>query len=288
MLTTILFGLVPSVHVARVDLNEALKSSPRSQARGRGGPSINQYLIAIELAVAFILLTGAGLLVRSFVGLLSVDRGYTVDHLLTARLPISSGIPATPIRRRQLFRRLSDELEATPNVTAVGVVTGLPLGGLNATMTLPKPGQPLDPENLPWAGINCVNPAYFRAMGIRIVKGRAFDSGDNETGTRVAIINETLARQFWPGREPIGQELMPDVRVVGVVQDIRQEALDARQGSAFYLPFEQRDGLAAGPNFLLVRTKGDPKALIPALKQAVRSADPNYWAALQCSRHCFL
>jgi predicted permease len=158
---------------------------------------------------------------------------------------------------------------------AVGVVTGLPLGGLNATMTLQRPGQPLDPENLPWAGINCVNRAYFRAMGIRIVKGRAFDSGDDETGMRVAIINETLARQFWPGLEPVGQELMPSVRVVGVVRDIRQEALDARQGPAFYLPFEQRNGLAAAPNFLVVRTKGDPTAFIPALKQTVRSADPS-------------
>jgi|SRR5579872_3461227 len=273
LLTAILFGLVPSLHVTQVDLNEVLKSSPRSQTRGRAGSSMNQYLIAIELAVSFILITGAGLLVRSFVGLLSVDRGYTVDHLLTARLPISSGIPVTPIRRRQLFRRLIDELEETPNIIAVGVVTGLPLGGLNATMTLQRPGQPLDPKNLPWAAINCVNPGYFRAMGIRIVKGRAFDSGDNETGMRVAMINETLARQFWPGRESIGQELMPGVRVVGVVQDIRQEALNARQGPAFYLPFEQRDGLAAAPNFLLVRTKGDPKALIPTLKQAVRSAD---------------
>jgi predicted permease len=141
-------------------------------------------------------------------------------------------------------------------------------------MTLQRPGQPLDPENLPWAGINCVNDAYFRAMGIHIVKGRAFDSGDNEIGMRVAVINETLARQFWPGREPVGQELIPGVRIVGVVRDIRQEALDARQGPAFYLPFEQRDGLAAAPNFLVVRTKGDPRALIPALKQAVRSADP--------------
>jgi putative ABC transport system permease protein len=274
LLTTILFGLVPSLHFAQAGLNEALKSSPRSQRRGRAGSSMNRYLIAVELAVSFILLTGAGLLVRSFVGLVSADRGYTVSYLLTARLPTSTSGPVTAIGRKQLFRRLIDELEATPNVIAVGVVTGLPLGGLNATMTLERPGQPLDPENLPWAGINCVNDAYFWAMGIRFVKGRAFDSGDKETGMRVAIVNETLARQFWPGREPVGQELMPGVRVVGVVQDIRQEALDARQGPAFYLPFEQRNGLAAAPNFLVIRTKGDPRALIPALKQAVRSADP--------------
>jgi len=273
LLTTILFGLVPSLQFAQADLNETLKSSPRSQWRGRTGSWMNRYLIAVELAVAFILLTGAGLLVRSFVGLVSADRGYNVTHLLTARLPTPTSATVTLKGRKQLFRRLIDELETTPDVIAVGVVTGLPLGGLNATMTLQRPGQPLDPENLPWAGINCVSDAYFRAMGIRIVKGRAFDSGDNETGMRVAIINETLARQFWPGRESVGQELMRGVSVVGIVRDIRQEALDARQGPAFYLPFEQRQGMAAAPNFLVVRTKGDPRALIPALKQTVRSAD---------------
>jgi hypothetical protein len=149
LLTTVLFGLLPSLHFARVDLSEALKSCTGARKPGWGGPSMYRYLITIELAVTFILLTGAGLLVQSFVGLLSLDRGFTVGHLLTARIPISGGVPVTPIGRKQLLRKLIDELQAKPNVLAVGVVTGLPLGGLNASMTLQRPGQALDPENFP-------------------------------------------------------------------------------------------------------------------------------------------
>ena len=273
ILTTMLFGLVPSLHFTRADLSEALKCAPRGQARGRGRSHISRYLIAMELAIAFILLTGTGLLVRSFAGLLSEDRGFTEDHLLTVRLPIPSGISVTPTRRKQVFRNLIEELERMPYVTSVGITTSLPLGGLNARMTLQRPGQPLDPDSLPWVGINCVNPDYFKSMGIRLVRGRTFDSGDDENGMRVAIVNETLQRQFWPGREVIGQEIMAGVRIVGTVNDIRQEALDTRQGPTFYLPFEQRDGLAAAPNFLLVRTKGDPKAFIPTLKEVVGFVD---------------
>jgi len=271
--TTVLFGLVPSLHFTRADLSEALKSLPKGLSRDRGGSPITRYLVALELAIAFILLTGTGLLVRSFVGLLSEDRGYTVDHLLTARLPIPSGISVTPSRRKQVFHELIDRLERMPNVVSVGIATSLPLGGLNAKMTLQRPGQPLDPENLPWVGINCVNPDYFRSMGIHLVKGRGFDSSDDENGMRVAVINETLQRQFWPGRDVIGQEIMEGIRIVGVVNDIRQEALDTRQGPTFYLPFEQRDGLAAAPNFLLVRTKGDPRGFIPTLRTLVGSVD---------------
>jgi putative ABC transport system permease protein len=153
-----------------------------------------------------------------------------VDHLLTARLPVRGGVPATLAKRKQLFEQITGKLERLPNVRAVGVVTGLPLGGLNASVTLKRPGEPLDPENLPWAGINCVNHDYFRAMAMRILKGRSFDAKDNETAMRVAVVNETLARQFWPNRDAIGQELMPGIRVAGIVHDIRQEALDGRQG----------------------------------------------------------
>ena len=274
LFTTVLFGLIPALHFTRTDLSEALKSSPGGQATGRGGLPIGRYLIALELAAAFVLLTGAGLLARSFVGLFSTDRGYTVEHLLTARLPIPSGISVTPAKRKQVFRELANRLEGRPDVVSVGVVTGLPLGGLNARMTLQRPGQLLDPENLPWLSINCVNPDYFRTMGIRLLRGRRFDSRDDENGMPVSVINETLQRQFWPDRDAIGQEIMPGVRIVGVVEDIRQEALDTRQGPAFYLPFEQRDSMAAAPNFLLVRTKGDPKAFVPTLKEVVGSVDP--------------
>lgn len=268
--TTVLFALIPCLHFKRVNLNEVLRSSPRE---ARHGFSAGGWLVALELAAAFVLLTGAGLLTRSFVGLLFVDRGYSVDHLLTARLPAPRGVPPTLAGRKQLFQDLTAKLAGLPGVRAAGVVTGLPLGGLNASVTLPRPGQPLDPENLPWAAINCISPGYFRAMGISIVQGRDFDVHDNQVAMRVAIVNETLAHQFWPGRDAIGQEVTPGVRVVGIARDIRQEALDSRQGPAFYLPFDQRDGLAAAPNFVVVRTDGDPRDVVPTLKSVVRSVD---------------
>jgi predicted permease len=137
LLTTVLFGLAPSLRFTRMDLNEALKASPRRRSLSRGESITSRHLIAMELAIAFVLLTGAGLLVQSFGGLLWMDRGYTVDHLLTARLPIPTA--ATLAGRKQFFHQLIKELEAMPDVRAVGVVTGLPLGGLNATMTFKGP-----------------------------------------------------------------------------------------------------------------------------------------------------
>jgi ABC-type antimicrobial peptide transport system permease subunit len=123
--------------------------------------------------------------------------------------------------------------------------------------------------------INSVNAGYFPAMRIRVVKGRVFGPEDNETSLRVAVVNETLARQFWPGLDAIGQELMPGVQVVGIVNDVRQEALQTDQGPAFYLPFEQRDKLAAAPNFVLVRTTGHPEELADALRASVQSLNPS-------------
>ena len=273
LLTTVLFGLIPSRYFTRVSLNGALKASVGGRESSYAESLLSRHLIAIELGVVFILLVGTGLLARSFVGLLAVDRGYTVDHLLTARLPMPARITVTLTQRKQFFSQLIENLKAMPGVRGVGVVTGLPLGGLNATMTLPRPGQPVDPENLPWVGINCVSPDYFGAMGIRFLRGRGFDSKDGETGMKIAVVNETLARQFWPNRDAIGQELTPGTVIVGVVQDIRQEALDTSQGPTYYLPFDQRDSPAAAPNFVVVRTSGDPKAVIPALKEGVRAVD---------------
>jgi predicted permease len=196
-----------------------------------------------------------------------------VDELLTARLP--APIPRPNVARRTaFFRALEQRLRATPGVVEVGFVTGLPLGGLSASVTIPPaPGQPVDPENLPWAALNVVNAGYMRAMGIRLVKGRWFEPSDGVGSARVVVVNETMARQFWKGAEPVGRELEPGARVIGVVRDIRQEALNVEQGPAFYALYDQRGTLAAAPQFVLLRTSVDPSSLAGELKRAVWSLE---------------
>ena len=274
MLTAVLFGLVPSLQLSRPDLNLSLKEG--GQSSGLHGRSLRSVLMVSEVALAIVLLVGAGLLIRSFVKLLGVDPGYAADHVLTARVQLSPRYK-DKLRRVQFYEQTLNRLAALPGVTAAGATSHLPLTNYNLGGTLRVEGR-TRPENgkEPSAPIAAVSPDYFRAMRIRLVEGRFFNDRDDSDAPSVVIISETVARELFPGEDPIGKRLFvagagADLStVVGVAGDIRHQGLEKQIDWAVYLSYRQtpRPSMA-----LVLRSTIDPLSLTKALRDAVHEVD---------------
>jgi putative ABC transport system permease protein len=283
VITGVLFGLAPAWNVSKTDLNEGLKEGGRSGSDGPRRQRMRALLVISEVALSLVLLIGAGLMIRSFARLLAVDPGFKTDHVLTAFV----SLPVAKYSEREaqvaFFDRLLDRLRNVPGVTAAGVVTDIPLYGGSST------GFDVDrrPAALPgqraMTDYRMINPDYFAAMGMRILKGRAFSSHDTETAPGVVIINETLASRYFAGEDPIGQRLNlsggpKDLReIVGVVADVRNYGLDAEVKPEVYVPFLQSaPGYLAGMTSALtivVRSTIEPTALTATLREQVEALD---------------
>jgi putative ABC transport system permease protein len=283
LLTGVLFGVAPAIQASKTDLNEGLKESGRGGTDSPRRNRLRSLLVISEVALSLVLLIGAGLMIRSFARLLAVDPGFKPDHVLTAfvSLPVSK----YPKHEEQtaFFDRLIERLRSLPMVSAAGVVTDLPLFGGSST------GFDVDgrPEALPgqraMTDYRIVSPDYFTAMGIKLVKGRAFSRHDTADAPGVVIINETLAARFFAGEEPVGKRLNlsgspKDLReIVGVVGDTRNYGVDADVKPEVYVPF-----LQSAPSYLsgvssamtvVVRSTSDPSSLASALREQVQALD---------------
>jgi predicted permease len=274
LLTGIVFGLWPARRLAHVDLQETLKeggrtTESRGRRRGRNG------LVVLEVALALVMATGAGLLIRSFARLMAVDPGFVPGHLLTLQLGLPSSY-AKPAQRVAFYRRMFSRIESLPGVEAAGGVTRLPLGP-HVTTTLGIQGHPVPLGREPEVDFRRVSTNYFRAMGISLRSGRAFNARDDAGAPPVAIINQTAARRFWPGKDPLGSRVRfgndssPWYTVIGVVGNVRQLGLDQPAEPAIYIAFDQ--GPPTGP-LLAIRTSMDPTALIPAVRRELRALEP--------------
>lgn len=271
-LTGLLFGLLPALQLSRPDLNGSLKEG------GRGGSfhgsGLRNALMVSEVALALVLLIGAGLLIRSFVNLLNVDPGYRAENLLTARLALPPRYPDNT-RHVQFYEQVLQRLAALPGVTAVGATSHLPLTGYNMGSTLRVEGRTPPPgEREPGAPVARVNPDYFRTMGIALRSGRFFTDGDTDGAPTVALLSETLARKLFPNEEPLGKRLAVgglNTTIIGVVNDIRYTGLDGEVEQAVYLSYRQlpRAGMA-----LVIRGTVEPASLAPALRNAIHEIDP--------------
>ena len=275
LLTGLLFGLLPAIRLSRPDVNVALKEG--GHAQGLHGRRLRGALMVSEVALAILLLVGAGLLIRSFVKLLDVDPGYRADNLLTARLQLPPRY-SEQFRRVQFYEQTLQRLEALPGVQAVGVTSHLPLTNYNLGGNVRVEGRVKpEGEQETSAPIASVNPDYFRAMGIGLRAGRVFTDLDGKGAPSVAVLSEALARELFPDDDPLGKRLViaaaggESTTVIGVVQDIRHQGLDQKIDLACYLSFRQtpRPGVA-----LLLRTGGDPRSLTTAVRAAVREVDP--------------
>jgi putative ABC transport system permease protein len=280
----LLFGLFPALQMSRPNLNDTLKDSGQRGSQIGGRNRAGSVFIVSEIALSFILLAGAGLLIKSFLHLREIDPGFNSDNVLAMRLSLPPGKYKQGEPRAQIYKQLVDQVKATPGVKSAGVVLSLPLGGdtFGVGRSWIREGRPLTPDEESNAQYLVVTPDYFQTLQVPLKAGRTFTDQDNLQSTKVVIVNETMARQLWPGESPIGRrftiwrdEKFPR-EVVGVVGDTKA-SLDKEAGNQMYVPYAQDP--TWGSLSLVVRTAGEPTALAGSVREAIRSIDkavPNY------------
>jgi putative ABC transport system permease protein len=276
--TAVLFGLLPALAASAFRPADALREGGRSSGVGRRTGRLRDGLVVAQIALAIVLLAGAGLMLRSFIHLTHVDPGVDVDRLLIGRLALPGARYPRPVRA-QWFERLTDALASAPGVERAAASSYVPAGGggygLGRAFLLE--GQPEPPatqdHNALW---NVVSPEYFRTTGIRVVRGRAFDRTDSAESRPVMIINETMARKVFGTGDPIGRRIRSwrDENVlreiVGVVSDVRYTGLASSETSLVYVPHRQDSW---GLMIVSVRAKGRPASLAATLREEVRKLD---------------
>jgi putative ABC transport system permease protein len=273
----ILFGLVPAFQASRVDLNDALKDGGRSSG-GSGQNRLRNLLVVSEVALALALLTGAGLMLRSFIRLMSVDPGLDPRSVLTMDIRLSRSKYSRP-QQAAFFQRLLERLRATPGIQAVGAVYPMPLSGMEEDLWFDIEGQPPPARGEHRsAGPRGVSPGYFKAQGIQLLKGRVFAESDGGDTRPVVVINEAAARRYWADQDPIGRRISFDSRdgqptwrqIVGVVRSVRHMALSEEPRPEVYIPFTQHP-LAFMT--LVARTDGAPLNFVAAIRSQVQAVD---------------
>lgn len=278
--TGILFGLAPGHLLSRVDLHDALKQGGRGGAGTRSG-FFRDVLVGTEVALAVLLLIGAGLLLRTLVYLQSIDPGLRSDHLLTLSTPLPRPRYQEPVKRERFFLQVLDGVRALPGVTAAGYTSNLPTTAIGNTSGFKIEGRG-EKDVRQDALLRTVSIGYLETLGARLAEGRFFDATERTNSEPVAIINETFARNYWPGRSPLGQRIkcpwgddQPYRRIVGVVKEIRERGLEPGLKPAVYVPLEQARNVWAEPGDLIVRTATDPASVAGAVRTVVASIDPD-------------
>jgi putative ABC transport system permease protein len=277
--TGIVFGMAPIVQSSGADLNAALTEVGRGSTTGRSGRMVRNVLVVVEVALAVVVLIGAGLLIRSFVRLRSVDPGFQPLGLLTLRVPLAGGRNAAPDRRIAFFQQVADRVAALPGVRAAGAVNALPLTGLGLGSNFAVDGRPAPaPEQRPIALLRSVHSAYFRSMGIPLLAGRAFQDSDTSQAPAVIVVNQTLARRFWPQGNAIAGRLVVDANngrvaeIVGVVGDVKPERIEGADWPTIYCPYPQAPAVTMT---MVVRTAQPPLSLASAVEREVHQLDPD-------------
>ena len=280
LLTGLLFGLVPALQVSKTDLNESLKESGRSAMGGRHRHRARNLLVVSEVALSLVLLVGAGLLAKSFLRLQSVNAGFTLDSLLTATLELPRAKYQDDARKSQFFRQVVERVGGLPGVEAVGAVSQLPLSGKEELDGFSIEGRtdPIEASQIQTADFRVITPGYFRAMRIPLLKGRFFNEQDRASTTYSMIIDESFARRFFPGEDPLGKRIDEDgsrsgrgfAVIVGVVGGVKHTDVKAETRPTMYVPAEQSPWESMT---LVVRSSGDPTALAAAVRQEVSAVD---------------
>jgi predicted permease len=283
VVTGIVFGLVPAFQASKPDLNEGLKDSGRGATGGPGRQRVRTLLVVSEVALSLVLLVGAGLMMRSFARLLAVDPGFKADHVLTAFVSLPVSKYPRGDEQAAFFGRLIERLRNLPGVSSAGVVSDMPLFGGSST-GFEIDGRPASlPGQRPLTDYRLITPDYFTAMGIRLIKGRAFSRHDTEDAPGVVIINETMAARFFPGEDPIGKRIglsgnPRDWReIVGVVGDVRNYGVDSDVKPEAYVPLVQNApgylaNVASAMN-VVVRSTNAPAVLTTMLRDQVQALD---------------
>ena len=282
LLTGIVFGLAPALHVSRLNLNDSLKEGGKSESGQSGGSRrLRSALVVSEIALAVVLLASAGLLIRSFIRLQQVDRGFETDNVLTMVVRVPDARYREDIQFVNFFNQVLERTRHLPTVRSAGMVNYLPLyGGLGSATGFKIEGRPEPPPGQgPSTDVRVADAGYFQTMGIPLLRGRNFSDSEQREPKHVILINEALARKHFAGEDPIGHRLdvaMFDkpqpAEIIGVVGNVRYDSLIDESPPAVYFPHPD---LTYAFMTLVIRTDGEPTAIAPAIQREIRALDPN-------------
>ena len=282
VLTGLIFGMAPALRVSRTSLQESLKEGGRGAAGDRGGLALRRGLVVATVAIALMLLVGAGLLTRSFTRLIGVDPGFRPENLLTFNIALPQTKYPNDTVRVAFYDRATEAIAGVPGVKAVGATSVLPFSNSWSTSSFNVEGHVVEPgANKPWGDFRVVTPGFLQALGAPLLKGRQFTDQDVESSPPVVIVDEEMVRRYWPDEDPIGKRITFNeftdtaitwIQVVGVVGHTMHEGLDAEKRLQVYYPMRQAG--ARGMTYA-VRTAGDPMAMVPAVRAALKTIDPD-------------
>ena len=281
LLTGLVFGLAPAIQIARSNLVDALKEGSLGMTAGSGRHHLRSSLVVVEMALALVLLVSSGLLIRSLVRLQNVNPGFDPHNVLAADLDLPDQ-KYTNAKQDQFARELMPKLATLPGAESVAGVFPLPMTGSEMRTSVKIEGHPVAESDEAHSTLFSVTPGYFRTMKIALLQGRDFTAQDGPDTTPVVIVNESLARQFFPGENPIGKHIRPGISVdekpsrmreiVGVVADVKFKNLTSEWTPTSYLPQAQ---IPIGRLTVIIRTAGDPSTLARPLAETVHSIDPD-------------
>jgi putative ABC transport system permease protein len=282
MLTGLLFGLAPAMQTSKPDVSDWLKEGSRGLVSGSRNRRLRSLLIISEVAISLVLLVGAGLMIRSFEKLQSVDTGFEHDKIVTAQL----SLPAAKYREQRqwvaFYRESVERLMQIPGVESAGMVSHLPLSGEDAAFSFEIEGQTRSSaDQPPWAKIRAATPNYFRAMGIPLISGREFNDADAEGRPAVLIVNDEMARRYWPGESALGKRISFDsaskqsgqpnwIEIVGIVKGVRHANLQTEPTPQMYVSYQQ---LCVPSMSIVVRTTRESPAIAGAMQEAITGVD---------------
>lgn len=277
VLTGVAFGMAPALDAARANLSDTLREAGRSETGARGHRIRSMFAIA-QISLSLVLLAGAGLLLRSFVRLSSVDPGFNTRDLLTLRITLPYTKYAKPNQSVDFFQQLLEQVRALPGVRAATIDNSFPLTGMTPGtdfLIAGKPAPARGQNNV--TEVQLVGSDYFRTMQIPLLEGRTFSDREETIESHVVIISEALARRYFPGEDPLGQKIQIDMKekndfsqIIGVVADVKREGLDKSPLAMSYWPHAE---LPFSSMMLAVRTEGDPFARVPAIRDMVHRMD---------------
>jgi putative ABC transport system permease protein len=280
--------LAPAFQASKIDLNEALKQGGGRTGLNAAGNRLRSAMVVAEVALALVLLVGAGLLIQTFLKLRDQYSGLKPENVLTLRTVLPRNKYPEQLQRAAFYKQVLELVKSLPGVVSAGYVTTIPLAWKGGTSGFYPEGRTVErakAEGLSYdANHRQVSADYLRAIGIPLLRGRSFNDHDDEQAIPVAIINETMARQYWPGEEAIGKrfkfgdpdEKSPWIAIVGVAGDVRQMGVDEPVKAEMYLPYQQiTDNPWFAPRDLVIRTAVDPLSIVAAARTEIHQVDPD-------------
>ncbi|MCG6957582.1 MAG: ABC transporter permease [Gemmatimonadetes bacterium] len=282
--TGMVFGMMPALHAGRRDVHDALRVGGGERGATRAGQGLRRALVVAQVALAVVLITGSGLMLRTVANLRHVDMGFTTKHVLTLRLNPRPSVYDTGEKRVAFYKELLSRVDDLPGVSAAAAAYSIPMTGGGNTWSILIEGQPAaNVGDAPAEPVQRVTPGYLRALGLTLVKGRWINDADDATSIPVVVVSESMARKYWPGEDPLGKRMKvfsegwPWMQVVGVVNDVRHRGPGAEPRPRWYVPYAQAyvsayDSQLA--NTILVRADTDPTPLLSPVEGVVRELDP--------------